>query len=279
MPARKFTVGHGCRVILALGWSDFVLKYRGSVLGYCWSLIAPLVKFGVILYVFGPYVQGMIPMYSLYLFLGIIIWEHFAVTTNACMTMLFEKEQIIQRMPFPRVLLIFAVGWTNLIVFGTHLLVFAFYSWCIGAVWAWSSVYLVITAMEMSLFALGVGMFLSAWSLKYRDIPHLWGVLTQILFWLTPIMYPLTFDGSTGGALAALRTLDASPIGALVKLFVNVQPLSIIMHDARRTVLYPMLWGEPTLQHTIGVLIVCGVVFVIGLTVFLRRQSSFLHEY
>lgn len=280
MRGRQFTLLHSIRVALAVGWSDFVLKYRGSVLGWLWSLIGPLVKFGVILFIFEPYVEGMIPMYRLYLFLGIIIWEHFSVTTSSCMSMLFDKASIIQRLPFPRVLLIFAAGWTNAIVLATHLAVFWFYCWWTKAEVAWSSVYLPISIVEMTLLALGVGMLLSAYSLKYRDIPHLWNIALQILFWLTPIMYlpPLKLT-ALSGAIEAVQTIGTHTVGGLTRTFIGSQPLSVIMHDARRSILYPDLWGVPTTAHTIGTLIVCLTVFLLGLAVFQRRQAFFAQEY
>lgn len=281
MSERSFTLSQALRVIFAIGWSDFVLKYRGSILGYLWSLIGPLVKFGVILVVFGPYVEGQIPFYRLYLFLGIIIWEHFAVTTTACMSMLHEKASIIQRLPFPRILLIFAVGWTNLVVFLTHMLVFGFFCLWLGLVWTPHATYLAVTIVEMTMLALGLGMLLSAYSLKYRDIPHLWSMLIQILFWLTPIMYPPAQSGGPAfsSAVQLLTAAKKSSLGGLVHLFIDAQPLSVIIHDARRTVLYPALWGVPTFAHTAGALVVSGTVFLLGIAVFLRRQGSFVQEY
>ncbi len=281
MSERGFTPLHALRVILAIGWSDFVLKYRGSVLGWLWSLIGPLVKFGVILVIFGPYVEGQIPYYRLYLFLGIIIWEHFAVTTGACISMLHEKASIIQRLPFPRVLLIFAVGWTNVIVFATHMLVFGIFCLSLGITWTVSAAYIAITIIEMTMLALGIGMLLSAYSLKYRDIPHLWGMLTQILFWLTPIMYPPAQSGAPAfsGALTLFTAAGKSSFGDVFRLFLDAQPLSVVMHDARRVLLYPALWGVPTFTHTLGALTLTGVIFILGLAVFLRRQESFVQEY
>lgn len=279
MPARPFTLRHAIRVVLAVGWSDFVLKYRGSVLGYLWSLVSPLVKFGVILFVFGPYVGELVPMYRLYLFLGIIIWEHFSVTTTACMGMLFEKAAIIQRLPFPRVLLVFAVGWTNLIVFLTHVAVFLFYAWWTGWVPHIESLYIVIIAVEMTFVALGIGMVLASWCLKFRDIQHLWAVVLQIFFWVTPIMFPYTLQKTAFETVTTVGEIGRHSAGAALKLFIEVQPLSVLMLDARRAVLYPDLWGMPTAAHTIGVLVVTSVIFLLGLAMFQKRQSSFVQEY
>src|SRR3989338_11677150 len=109
MPSR-FTWRHSLKVIFVMGWSDFVLKSRGSFFGYLWSLMGPLVKFLVILYVFGPYVSPEIPAYPLYLFLGVILWEHFVTTKAACIHALTEKAGIIQKLQFPRILLMLSAG-------------------------------------------------------------------------------------------------------------------------------------------------------------------------
>ncbi len=279
MPARPFTLRHAIRVVLAIGWSDFVLKYRGSVLGYLWSLALPLVKFGVILFVFGPYVESSVPMYRLYLFLGIIIWEHFSVTTTACMGMLFDKADVIQRLPFPRILLIFAVGWTNFIVFVTHLIVFLFYAYRIGWEPHWEALYSIVTLAEMTMVSLGIGMMLASWCLKFRDIHHLWTVVLQILFWVTPIMFPYTLQKTAFETVTNVGSIGSYSAGSTLKLFIEVQPLSVLMLDARRAILYADVWGMPTVVHTLGVLTVSAVIFLVGLAMFQKRQKFFAQEY
>lgn len=280
MSSRRFDVLHSLHTVAAIGWSDFIVKYRGSALGYFWSLLGPLVRFGVILYVFGPYVQQEIPRYALYLFLGIIIWDHFAVTTSSCMSMLFEKQSIIQRMTFPRILLVLAVGWTTLIVFTTHFFIFLAATWLLGVPITIDIVYIFIIAAQMTLVALGTGMLLASFSLRYRDIPHLWAVVIQLLFWLTPIMYPYRLTEASLTHLAKLitGTTSDSP-GFLIDTFIHTQPLSIIIHDARRAFLYGELIGTPSVMHIIGFSLVCGVIFLLGLAVFQRRQHAFPEEY
>ena len=278
MSPRRFTLAHSFAVISAIGWSDFVLKYRGSVLGYAWSLLGPLVRFVVILHVFGPYVSQSIANYSFYLFLGLIIWEHFAVTTTACMGMLHDKASIIQRMVFPRVFLILAVGWTNLVIFATHLIIFFLAALLFGVSINLSAFYLVLTALQMTLVALGIGMLLSSYCLKYRDVPHMWGIAVQILFWLTPIMFPYAIKG---GSLthAARALLGQESTQSIISLFIQIQPLSIIIHDARRSVLYDAIAGSPAPEHALGMTLVAFTIFMLGLAVFQRRQHYFPQEY
>ncbi len=278
MPPRRFTLARSFAVITAIGWSDFVLKYRGSILGYVWSLLGPLVRFIVILQIFGPYVQQSISHYALYLFLGIIMWEHFALTTSGCMSMLHDKSSIIQRMVFPRVFLILAVGWTNLVIFLTHLLIFFGAAMLYGVDIHLSASYLILTVLQMTLTALGIGMILCSYCLKYRDIPHMWAIAIQILFWMTPIMYPFAVQG--GSLMHAVRVLLGQETGSsIIKLFVQIQPLSIIIHDARRSVLYDTVSGAPSLEHAASMTLVCLTIFLLGLSIFQRRQRYFPQEY
>lgn len=279
MRPRPFTLAQSTATVLALGWSDFVLKYRGSILGYFWALINPLVKFGVILYVFGPYVSPSIPQYPLYLFLGIIIWEHFANTTTGCMNMLFDKSQIIKHLSLPKIILILSVGWTNFLIFVTHIIIFLLFAWVRGASLSLSSLALVIIAVQMTLLALGIGMMLASYTLKYRDLPHLWTILIQLLFWLTPVMYPYRTDGP---ALVRLTSFvhgltHASSVGG-VRLFIELQPLAIVINDARRFTLYAAS-SAPSMIHIIGVSLVCGIIFLTGTTIFQRRSPFFPQEY
>jgi ABC-type polysaccharide/polyol phosphate export permease len=277
MSERRFTLGHSLRVVFAMGWSDFLLKYRGSVLGYLWSLIGPLAKFLVILYVFGPYISPSQPQYPLYLFLGIIIWEHFVLTTNSCMSMLYDKESIIQKLLFPRLLLIFMVGWTNAIIFATHLLIFECFLYFFHVPFGWNQLYAGIILVQMSLVAMGIGMMLSAYSLRYKDIHHLWSIATQILFWLTPITYPYHAESPLSSAfMNLLRHPNVTSLTRFFDLFVQFQPMSIVIHDAHRGLLYAAV---PSVTHVVVFTLICVGIFVFGARIFLRRCPYFIQEY
>lgn len=276
---RRFGLQQTLRVVCAMGWSDFTLKYRGSLLGYLWSLIVPLTKFVVILHVFRPYVGQSIPSYPLYLFLGIVLWEHFAMTTTTCMSVLLEKASLVQKVAFPRIILMFSVGWLHLIILSTYLLIFFLTGWAIGTRFTWESLYVVITVLQATLLALGVGMILSSYSLKFRDIPHLWFVILQIFFWLTPIAYPETLVGPVGESLRNfIRTFQPS-LWSLLDAIIRFQPISLVLHDVRRAVLYAGSVGMPSLTHAVATTVICLLVFCAGIIIFQRRSRYFVQEY
>jgi ABC-2 type transport system permease protein len=279
MPSRRFGVRQSISIIWTIGWSDFLLKYHGSVLGYLWSLVSPVVKFLVILHVFRPLVGDSIAMYPMYLFLGIIMWEHFSYTTSGCMNMLFEKAEVIQRVPFPRLLLVLIVGWTQAIVFATYLIVFFLFALVYQVPLDASSVYMLLIVVQMTLLALGIGMILSAWSLKYRDIGHLWAVGLQVLFWLTPIVYGYTMQRSFLRDLvhSATQLENLFSLEWILRMFIQFQPLSVLINDARRAMLGTS--GTPTVIHALAFTVLCGGIFAVGAWIFVRRSKSFIQEY
>lgn len=267
------------RIVWAIGWSDFFLKYRGSILGYFWSLLAPLMKFLVILYVFQPLVGPAIPQYPLYLFLGILIWEHFALTTSGCMAMLWDKASIIQKVPCPRIVFILAVGLTNAMIFLTHMLVFTAFALFLGAIHWTGYLALPLILLQMTMLALGVGMLLSSYALKYRDVQHIWDIALQVLFWLTPITYAYSVQGPILAEMTRMVMGGAQGRWMILKLFVLLQPLSVLTHDARRFLLYTQELGVPSVFHLTGFTLACAVVFASGYAVFLRRSRFFVEEY
>jgi ABC-type polysaccharide/polyol phosphate export permease len=277
---QSFRFLQSVRVVTALGWSDFVLKYRGSLLGYVWSFIVPLVKFLVILHIFRPFATD-IPFYPLYLFLGLLLWEHFSLTTSACIQMPHDKAMIIKKVPFSRVLLMFSVGWMHMMILLTYICIFFLFSLILRQSIPVSAVfYLPLVVLQSTLFALGIGMILGSYSLKFRDIPHLWGVILQILFWLTPIMYAYK---PSAPVLADVQLLLKTGLPASIwfwfDAFIRFQPLSILIHDARRAMLYPETLGVPSFIHIVGLTLLCLVIFVAGMIIFRRRSLHFLEEY
>jgi len=262
-----------------MGWADFRMKYRGSVLGVLWSLIYPLVKYAVILHIFRRMVTD-IPHYSLYLFLGLLLWEHFAMTSTACINMLQEKAAIIQKVRFPRLLLILSVGWTHVLILCGYLVILFLIMGCLGAEIGLGVLYLPVIITEATLLSLGIGMLLSAFSLKFRDIPYLWSIVLQVLFWLTPIFYAFRPVRPLAQDFVHLFSGSLSlSVWSLFDHFIRFQPLSILLFDARRALLPAASVGVPSVTHTLAFLLLCAVIFLLGVAVFRWRSRYFLQEY
>ena len=196
------------------------------------------------------------------------------------MTMLYEKASLIKKVPFPRILLILVTGWTHILIFVTHFVIFLAGAMLLH-VSLWMALwYLPLLMLQMTLLALGIGMILSAYSLKFRDIQHLWLVLSQLLFWLTPIMYSYRADAPVWQAFkVTLQGAFTPSLIGLFDVFVRFQPLSILIHDARRVFLYSATWQIPSGTHMMVFTGLCALLFLLGAIIFQRRSRYFLQEY
>ena len=270
------TIGHMLRVVLALGWTDFQLKYRGSVLGYFWSFAAPLVQFVVILAVFQPMIGDSIPHYPLHLFLGLILWEFFSLTTSACAAVPLQKIHLMQKISLPRSVFIYSVGWTHLVIFLTRFLIYLAFALAYGSLSVNGLLLVPVLLLHMLLLSLGIGMLLAAFSLQYRDIPHLWSVTSQILFWLTPIVYDIARSGPLSQELVRYAQDSVSLFG-LLQAVATFQPVSILIVDARRMLLPG--YSVPSTEHLVLFTLFCLVVFIAGKFAFQYRSRYFLQQY
>lgn len=271
MRTKHFSVAHCTRLVLALGWSDFVLKYRGSVLGYVWSLLVPLSRFIVIFLVLEPFVADGQSSYPLSLLLGLLLWDFFASATNACVHSLRDKSDLIERVAFPRIVIELSAVWTQLIVVVCNLVLFLIVTWALGT-WPTVGILLLVPTLLGGIsLALGIGAVLASFSLKYRDIPHLWQSVLQILFWLTPVAYPAE------SLVRSLALHDKFPefLRTAFSLLISVQPLSVFIESARSAIIGT---PPPSVTAYISFLLISMGVGMTGTMIFIKRSRKFLEE-
>jgi len=234
-----------CRYFwLALVWMDLRLRYRGSVLGLGWSLLHPLVMTALFCLVFGAMLRQDICFYAPYVMVGLICWTFLQqVTLQGCQCFLFG-ERYIRQYPTPLAIYPLRTALAN----GFHLLI------ALGAVvvLAWSCrgfpgvlPLLGVGAALVLLLCLGwsLAVLLGLVTLHFRDAQHLSEIGLQILFYLTPVLYPTD--------LLASRHLG---------LVVALNPLAPFLELVREPLLngrLPGLLGYA--QATLVVLVVAGL--------------------
>lgn len=183
------------RVLLAeLVRTDFKLRYQGSVLGYAWSLLRPLMLFAILYVVFVKFLKigGDIPHYPIYLLFGIVLWTFFTDMTTQSLGSIVGRGDLIRKIKIPRWMIVFSSSISALINLGLNLIVIAVLM-LLNKAMPMSTAYLLpLLFLEIYALALGISLFLSAAFVKYRDIGYIWEVALQAGFYLTPILYPLT---------------------------------------------------------------------------------------
>jgi ABC-2 type transport system permease protein len=196
-----------------LAATEFKLRYFGSFLGYLWSLIRPLLFFGVLYEVFtrvfhaGAGIKG----YPVYLLTSIVMWTFFVEATAGCVQCLVFREGLLRKMRFPRLVIPLAVCLTALFNFCTNfvaVLVFATIAGITPTI-AWLEMPLLVVLWAT--LAVGVGMLLSVLFVRFRDIQPIWEVITQIMFYGSPIIYVITKYPA-----ALQRPVMISPVAAIL---------------------------------------------------------------
>ncbi len=177
---------------------EFQIKYRNSLLGGAWNIINPLAMIVIYTIVFAQVMRAKLPgvesnfAYSIYLCSGVLTWGFFSEMVSRSQAMFLDNANLLKKINFPRITLPIIVAANAVlnftIVFGLFL-IFLLFS---GNFPGWVVLAIVpLLALQMA-FAIGLGLVLGVLHVFFRDVGHLFGILLQFWFWLTPIVYPST---------------------------------------------------------------------------------------
>jgi ABC-2 type transport system permease protein len=174
--------------------TDFKIRYQGSVLGYAWSLLRPLLLFLILYVVFVKFLKigNGVPHYPVYLLLGVVIWNFFIEMTAQGLGSIVNRGDLIRKILIPRWIVVFSSSLSAVINLLLNLVVIAIFM-ILNHVDVMRTILVVpLLLIEVYVFALGLSLFLSAAFVKYRDVSYIWEVILQAGFYLTPILYPLS---------------------------------------------------------------------------------------
>jgi ABC-2 type transport system permease protein len=263
-------VGDDLRRFFALTYTlaatDFKLRFFGSALGYVWTLMRPLLFFGVLYVVFTEVVKfgAGIPHYPVYLLTSIIMFTYFSETTSRGVTSLVERENLLRKMRFPRMVIPLAVALHSLFNLGLNLIVVFVFILVSGIAPRIEWLALFPLVVLLATFATGVTMLLSALYVRYRDVEPIWEVGLQMLFYASPILYV------------------ASKYPDSVENLAMANPIAAIVTEARHVLIDP---SAPTAAETIGgtvwllvPLAVIALVAALGFWVFTREAPRIAEE-
>jgi ABC-2 type transport system permease protein len=202
---------------LTLARMDWKVRFFGSVLGYVWSLLRPLLLFGILYLVFSEVVGAGdgVEHFPIVLLAGMMLYFFFGEVTGAAATSLVDRESLVRKVGFPRMvvpLAVTVVGAFNLLL---NLVVLAVFLAINGVAVRWSWLLVPIPLLLVGVLATGTGMLLAALYVRFRDIKPIWDVILQALFYATPILYPVTLVQEKSETL--MHVLMASPLASLIQ--------------------------------------------------------------
>jgi ABC-2 type transport system permease protein len=188
-------LGGGTRRFFDLLWllsvTEFKRTYFGTVLGYVWSLVRPLMLFAVLLFVFTRIFRIEVPYYPVILLLGIVLFTFFQEATGQAVTSVVSQEGIVRKTQFPRLVIPLSLVLTGLMNLGLNLIAVFIFILAYGVEPMWTWLLLPVLILLLTVFTTALCMLLSALYVRFRDVEIIWSVLALVLFYGTPILYPI----------------------------------------------------------------------------------------
>lgn len=244
-------------LIWTIAWGDFKWRYKNSILGYFWSLLEPLVMFVILFIVFSNLMKVQVEHYQLFLLLGIIMWNFFVKASNLALYSIAGKPNLIQKVYFPREILVIAGCITAMLQSLFESLIFILFMIVFWIPVSWTLVYLPLIFLMYFLLTLGTSFTLAALNVYYRDIQFIWAVVIQAGFFITPILYPLSIFSPEIQALFRLN-----PIGQII----------VISRDC-------ILYSDPPYWLSLAYAgITSVIIFIIGYAIFRKLEPGFAEE-
>jgi lipopolysaccharide transport system permease protein len=181
---------------------DFIAKYKQTVLGPAWFVIQPLLMTVVFTVVFGKVVKiptdGLPPM--LFYLAGLLGWSYFSQSFQSISDTLISNANLFGKVYFPRMVVPLAAVISNLLALALQLATFlcfwVYFKFFTASGWSFgftlAVAWLPLLIVQIAVASLGVGLWLSALTVKYRDFRHLSAFLVQLWMYATPVIYPLS---------------------------------------------------------------------------------------
>jgi ABC-2 type transport system permease protein len=260
-------VGRFLHLTWTLAVTDFKLRFFGSVLGYVWQLMRPLMLFGVLYFVFTEFVRigQNAPHFAVVLLLSIVVFTFFADATGAAISSLVDRENLVRKIHFPRMVIPLSVVLTAFFNLLINLVAVAVFALAQGVEPRWTWFQFPVLILILGIWCVGLAMLLSALYVRARDVQPIWEVLVQAMFYAAPVIYPI----------------EAIPKPEWAKL-VMLNPMSVILEQQRYAVIDP---NAPTAAEAAGstgrLLIPIGIMVVstiVGFWLFNREAPKIAEQ-
>lgn len=256
-------------LIRTLVGRELKARYRGTVLGFVWSFVNPLLLLTVYTFVFGFILRPRDPSfdaspwsYALFLFCGILPWQvWFAASSQESANILIAQGNLIKKMLFPTEILPIVSVTSNFVHFLFGLPILLLFVPLMGKTYTPYLLFLPVVILVQYVFTLGFCFLISSLTVHFRDIKDILTNLLTFWFFSTPIIYAMTFE-----------PIQKHP---LLKLFLNLNPMTHIMSGYQSCVYY----GELIHWKRLGVTFLISIILLfIGYYVFDRLRDSFPEE-
>lgn len=181
--------------ILELARRDYIERYAGSVLGWVWALIWPLVPLFIYIVIFGKFMGGRLPMkggvysYSIYVSCGLIPWFTFSNTIARGCNIFLEKKDVISKVNVSLPALLLFVHLSEIITFFITMGFFTLFLIISSYDFTRFLLFLPVIFYLQQILAFALGLLAATLNVFIRDLKEIVGIILQMWFWFTPLVY------------------------------------------------------------------------------------------
>jgi lipopolysaccharide transport system permease protein len=251
-------------LFIVMAWRDIAVRYKQTVLGFAWAILQPLINMVLFTVIFNRIAHitsgnPNIP-YPIFVYVGLLFWQFYSSTLTNASNSMVTNASIIQKVYFPRLIIPATAASTALVDTGIASLILAGMMLYYHVYPAPLGILLIPPMLLIAvLSAMGLGMFLAAVNVKYRDVRHALPFFIQMLMYITPVIYP-------AGLLVKYP---------LVRLFVLwLNPISGVITTARATLLQDGAF-DPALLAAAGLM---SLVFFAGGLYYFRNTERYFAD-
>lgn len=258
------------RLTWTLAVTNFKLRFYGSALGYLWQLMRPLLLFGVLYVVFTQFVRlgDDVKFFPVVLLTGIVLFTFVSEATSTGVTSVLGSEALIRKVEFPRMAIPCSVVLTALFNLGLNMLAVVVFAIISGVELHGSLIQLPVIVVALVAFVLGVVLITSSLYVKYRDVQPIWDVILQMLFYGTPVLYPIE---------VVQRDFPTA-----AQWIITLNPFAAVVQQARHAFIDPTAQSAATAAGGFGHLAITGVITLgllgLGVLIFARRAPYVAEE-
>ena len=237
-------------IVRELALVDFRKKYHDSTLGYFWSMLNPLLIFGVYHFVFSYLYVSKLHKFTLYLLTGVFFYNFFQDATSSAIGALRRRSRLTKTIYFPRYLIVFSSSATAVFSFAINTLLICAVAMIFDHV-SFLQIFVIVPFILLILLATGIGMMIAILFIHFRDISDIWAVLLTLGFWLTPVMYDPHYVPAPLANVALLN-----PVGRIL-----VMLRGFLIYD-----------NYPPWTFTLSTILFCIGIFVLGWWIFVKYE-------
>lgn len=234
---------------------DLKTRYRRSVLGFLWTVLNPLGMMIVLTIVFSTVFKQGIDNFPVYLMCGQLIFNFFNEASTNAMCSVLDNSSLITKVYVPKYLFPLSRICSSVVNLLSSLVALLIVIVVTRYQITWTIIFMIFPIFYVCVFSFGIGMILATVVVYFRDMRHLYGIITTAWIYLTPIFYPISMLPDNIAAI------------------VNCNPLTTFVTMFRQAVMYNTI---PPLSLHVQCIVICSIVLAIGLFVFKKNQDNFI---